>query len=168
MDAQVLIINLRRYYQIPKVKLSEVKAYHNHRCNIAGAVVSYKKSDKCAEEAISQVTKTKMLAPLTLSKRPVSCNLIWWTIKPHLSTGILLDSKAIGNIMRGVRAQIESGSYTSPPPIIDADVMRVFTTVDITSDNCGKVLQKLISNSNGENSWTTSCLMNRLKEKNPD
>ena len=46
--------------------------------------------------------------------------------------------------------------------------MRAFTTVDITSENCGKVLAELISNSNGDNSWTTSRLMNRLKEKDPD
>ena len=70
--------------------------------------------------------------------------------------------------MRGVRAQIASGNYTSPPPIIDVDVMRAFTAVDITSENCGKVLEELISNTNGDNSWTTSRLMNRLKEKDPD
>ena len=70
--------------------------------------------------------------------------------------------------MSGVRAQIEGGNYTSPPPIIDADVMRVFTTVDITSENCGKVLQELISNRNGDNSWTTSRLMNHVKERDPD
>ena len=72
---------------LPKVRLLEVKPYHNHLCNIAGAVVSYKKSGKCFEEAISQVTQ--MLAPLILSKRPVPFNLIRWTIKPHLSTGII-------------------------------------------------------------------------------
>ena len=58
--------------------------------------------------------------------------------------------------MHAVRAQIESRNYTAPPLIVDADVMRAFTTVDITSDNCGKVLDELISNSNGDNFWTTS------------
>ena len=78
-----------------------------------------------------------MLAPLILSKRPLSCNLVGWTIRPYLAPGILLDSKAIGNIMRGVRAKIEKRHYTSPPPVVDDDVMRVFTSVDITGANCG-------------------------------
>lgn len=147
---------------LPKVTISEVYPIHNHPCNIASAVVSYKKSGKSVEEAISQVTQ--ILAPLILSKKPLPCNLVRWTIKPHISPGVVLESKTIGNIMRGVNAQIKSGNFTAPPPIIDLDVMRAFTTVDITSENCSKVLQELVSNSNGDNSWIVSRLMQRLKE----
>ena len=143
-----------------------MEPHHNHLCNQAAAVVSYKKSGKGADEAISQITR--MLAPLILSKRPLSYNLVWWTIEPYLAPGILLDSKAVGNILRGVRARIGNGDYTSPPPTVDFDTMRRFTTVDITSGNCGQVLQELISNSNGDNSWTTSRLMNRLKDQDRD
>ena len=151
---------------LPNARLTAVEPHHNHQCNQAAAVVSYKKSGKGADEAISQITR--MLAPLILSKRPLSYNLVWWTIEPYLAPGILLDSKAVGNILRGVRARIGNGDYTSPPPTVDFDTMRRFTTVDITSGNCGQVLQELISNSNGDNSWTTSRLMNRLKDQDQD
>ena len=79
-----------------------------------------------------------------------------------------MDSKAIANIMRGVMCQIEKGNYTVPPPSIDIDVMAAFTTVDITSENCSKVLEELISNSDGDNSWKVSRLMQRLKEEDPN
>ena len=51
--------------------------------------------------------------------------------------------------MRGVKAQIEKGNYDAPPPFIDVDVMKAFTTVDIISENCAKGLSELNSNSNG-------------------
>ena len=151
---------------LPKVQIIEVDPKHNHGCDIAGAIVSHKLSGNPVKTAISQVTQ--LLAPLLASKKPLPCNLIRWTIKPHISKGIVLDSKAIANIMRGVMFQIEKGNYTVPPPTIDIDVMAAFTTVDITSENCSKVLDELISNSDGDNSWRVSRLMQRLKQKDPN
>ena len=69
--------------------------------------------------------------------------------------------------MHGVRAHIESVNCTAPPPIVHADIMRAFTIVDITSENFGNVLEELVSNSNQDNSWPTSHLMNQLKENDP-
>ena len=148
------------------MKIVDVQAEHNHECNISGAVSAFKLSGMAASEAISQVTH--VLAPLIASKKPLPCNLIRWTIKPHISKGVVLDSTAILNIMRGVHAQISKGNYIAPPPIIDIDVMKAFTTVDITSENCSQVLSDLISNSNGDISWRVSYLMERLKEADPD
>ena len=41
---------------LPKARLTAVEPHHNHLCNLAAAVVSYKKSGKDADEAISQIT----------------------------------------------------------------------------------------------------------------
>ena len=151
---------------LPKVTLTEVHGEHNHECTISGAVSAFKLSGMVVKESISLVTQ--LLAPLIASKKPLPCNLIRWTIKPHISKGLVLDSTAIYSIMRGVRAQILMGNFIAPPPIIDVDVMQAFTTVDITSENCSQVLADFISNSNGDNSWSISHLMDRLKEADPD
>ena len=132
------------------MKIIAVHPKHNHACDIAGAIVSHRLSGNPVKEAISQVTQ--LLALLLASNKPLPCNLIRWIIKPHISKGIVLDSHAIANIMRGVMCQIEKGNYTAPPPSIDIDVMAAFTTVNITSENCSKVPEELISNSNVDNS----------------
>ena len=153
-------------YLLPRVKITAVHAEHNHECNISGIVSAFKLSGDAHKMAIAQVTH--VLAPLIATKKPLPCNLIRWTIKPYISKGVVLNSAAILNIMRGVHAQIRKGNYTAPPPSIDIDVMQAFTTVDITSENCSQVLSELISNSNGDNSWRVSRLMDRLKEADPD
>jgi len=146
MDAQVF----KHKSLLPKVKIANAQAEYNHECHISGSVLTFKLSGMAAKEAISQVTL--VLVSRITSKKPLPCNLIRWTIKPHISKGIVLDSTAILNIMCGVHAQIVKGTYTAPPSIIDIDVTKAFTTVYITSENCSQYPSNLIYNSNGDNS----------------
>lgn len=145
-----------------KVKILRCNGYHNHDCNVNSAAASQRKSGHMVSQAKSTVTQ--ILAPYILSKRPLPCNLIRWTIMPYVAKGVVLNSKTIGNIMTAVKTEINKGRYILPPPI-QHDAMAALTEHDITSENCAVVLKDLIANSDGECTWIVSRLMIRLAEK---
>ena len=68
--------------------------------------------------------------------------------------------------MRGVQHKIDNKLYTLPPPI-HVDSMIAFTTVDVSIETCGTVLQDLIANIDGDKSWIVTMLMTRLKYHDP-
>ena len=146
----------------PTVKVGRIYPYHNHDCNLNSAAASKRKSGLQAASTIQQVTQ--VLAPYIRSQRPLPCNLIRWTIKPYIASNVVLDSKTIGNIMRSVRVEMDKGNYNIPMPI-NSDAMSAFTSHDITSSNCAKVLKDLIANSDGESTWIVTRLMMRLAEQ---
>jgi len=116
---------------------------------------------------ISQVTE--ILAPLIRSGKKIECNLLRHTLSPYISSEVILDDVAIRSILRGVCREMQAGNYKAPEPIIGANELKAFTSVDISSMNCGKVLDELLSNfnTNGDNSWIVTRLMQRLKADDP-
>jgi hypothetical protein len=85
----------------------------------------------------------------------------------YCSSDLVLDFQSIANIVRDVKEDIAQGRVTNPCPLIASrsDDLLGFSPIDITSENCAKVLSDLIANTNcnGENSWIVWRLMDRLK-----
>lgn len=147
---------------LPTVHIISVNPNHNHECNQGSADASFRKSGNAYKEDIALLTQ--VLGPLIVSKRPIPCNVIRWTIKPFLVPGIHLNSKTIGNIMRTVKGEIDQGKFTIPKRI-SHDGLRAFTSEDITSDNCAVILKDLITNSDADTTWIVTKLMFRLAEQ---
>mmetsp|Transcript_3518 Transcript_3518/g.7404 ORF Transcript_3518/g.7404 Transcript_3518/m.7404 type:complete len:304 (-) Transcript_3518:97-1008(-) len=150
-----------------KTEITRVDGMHNHACDIASEVMAIKKSGKAVQTAVSQVTA--VLAPLLNTDKNLDCDLIRNIIRPYVSPEIILDDKNIRSIMRGAYREMEAGNYKAPAPIIGLNELKAFSSVDFSSANCGKVLDELLSNANtnGDNSWIVTRLMNRLKAEDP-
>mmetsp|Transcript_8058 Transcript_8058/g.13712 ORF Transcript_8058/g.13712 Transcript_8058/m.13712 type:complete len:688 (-) Transcript_8058:40-2103(-) len=150
-----------------KTEITRVNGMHNHACDIASEVMAIKKSGKAVQTAVSQVTA--VLAPLLNTDKNLDCDLIRNIIRPYVSPEIILDDKNIRSIMRGAYREMEAGNYKAPAPIIGLNELKAFSSVDFSSANCGKVLDELLSNANtnGDNSWIVTRLMNRLKSEDP-
>ena len=127
-------------------QITGVNTQHNHPLDVASCVMSKKKAGKAVQSAISQVTE--ILAPLIRSGKKIECNLLRHTISPYISSEVILDDVAIRSILRGVCREMQAGNYKAPEPIIGANELKAFTSVDISSMNCGKVLDELLSNVN--------------------
>ena len=140
---------------------------HNHPCDVSTAVVSKKKSGKAVACAISQLTD--ILAPWLVNNKKIQCNVIRRTIRPYCATDVTLTDQNIRSILRGVARQMSTGNYKAPQPIIGRNELQSFTSIDISSKNCGQVLDDLLSNANtnGDNSWIVTRLMQRLKANDP-
>lgn len=150
-----------------KTEITGVNTQHNHPLDVPSVVMSQKKAGTSVQSAISQVTE--ILAPLIRSGKKIECNLLRHTISPYISSGVILDDVAIRSILRGVCREMQAGNYKAPEPIIGANELKAFTSVDISSMNCGKVLDELLANvnTNGDNSWIVTRLMQRLKADDP-
>jgi hypothetical protein len=152
-----------------KVAITEVNPFHNHACNRASAVASQKKSGKANRSAVTGLVN--ILAPLIKSGRKIECSVLRDTIEPFVSPAIVLDDKTIANILRGVAREIAAGNYKVPVPenLIGDNELKAFTSIDVSSKNCAKVLDDILANinTNGENSWIVTRLMQRLKTEDP-
>ena len=112
-----------------KTEITGVNTQHNHPLDVPSVVMSQKKAGTSVQPAISQVTE--ILAPLIRSGKKIECNLLRHTISPYISSGVILDDVAIRSILRGVCREMQAGNYKAPEPIIGANELKAFTSVDI-------------------------------------
>lgn len=148
----------------PSAIIDKIEALHNHPCNETGRILSERSSGKAVSAAVSYCTN--MLAPVILSREPLGCNLFRRMIRPVVHPSVVLDSKTMGSIVRGVKERIDKGEYT-PPPLIGLDVIQSFASVDIAGENVRHILKDVIQNAGCDVSWVVSRLMKRLKSADP-
>ncbi len=164
-------IKMSRSKKTDVVTIANVSPLHNHELTTSTFDTSQRRSGKLVQAAVTSVVH--VLAPLLrLKRKKPDAVQIRETLEPHLKKYISLDSKTMGSIVRSARQMIESGKVKIPdPPQLDQNAIKMFqkfSSSDISSEECGSVLDDILNEKSNDTSWIVTRLMKAIKAKDPE
>ena len=144
---------------------------HNHPLTESTYSVSQRRSGKAVTLAVDNAAQ--LLAPYLKSTRKPSCDQLRDILEPIVDGTVTLDSKAIGSIARGVKAQLKSGKIITPAPKINRqalDLLKSYASrsADNSSAHCMEVFDDVMNNTSNDQSWVVSRLLAGIQEKDKE